>query len=61
MTTESIKIVSGYLAKQARLLARACAPEDRETALAFAAALREQPDRIIAGIQVDAAEHKPAA
>jgi hypothetical protein len=61
MTQESIQIVSGYLAKQARLLARACAPEDRATAMAFAEALRKEPDRIIAGIQVDATEHKPAA
>jgi len=44
MNDKSVKTVATYLAKQARMLARACAPEDRDAALAFAEALTKRPD-----------------
>ena len=43
MTEQSVKVVGKYLARQARMLARACAPDDREAALAFAAVLAKRP------------------
>jgi hypothetical protein len=47
MDAKSIRVVGQYLAKQARMLARACAEEDRAAALAFAEALARRPESII--------------
>ena len=48
MTDLSIEIVSCYLSKQAKILARACAPEDREAAVAFAEVLKRRPHEVLA-------------
>ena len=47
MGSQSIQIVGRYLAKQARLLARSCAGDDREAALAFAELLSGKPEEAL--------------
>lgn len=43
ITPESIRVVSQTLSQTARILARQCAPEDRDAALLFADVLRRRP------------------
>ena len=47
MTKDSVKVVGTYLARNARLLARACDPSDREAALAFADLLSQRPEEVL--------------
>ena len=52
MTRESIRVVGGYLQKSARMLARACAPEDVDAARAFAEALK-RPELIVQATETE--------
>lgn len=61
MSKDSIKTVATYLSKQARMLARSCADEDRDAALAFADALGKHPDRVLQSIEVKKHSRRKAA